>query len=291
VIDFCADVVNGTIKGFRMTARQKSGLEEYLQGIITIRKAMLESIEKAVTAAIENTGYLAVLEKEPETKEDRSSNLYELVHKAAEWTAAAEEPTMEAFLEELALRAGVDDMDASKECVKLMTIHNSKGLEFDAVYLAGLEEELFPHANSRGSEEAVEEERRLCYVGMTRARKYLYMSHAIQRYLWGTYRPMRPSRFLGEVPLKYTENAFPGYSSTSRLSTKKQVKSYDNFLSEPDEDKGIFRVGDSVLHRDFGLGEVINVSTCSLGLTYDVFFSKDNCKRTLVAKLAHLTRP
>ena len=88
-----------------------------------------------------------------------------------------------------------------------MTIHNGKGLEFDSVFVVGMEEDLFPHANSRDSHEALEEERRLCHVGMTRAKERLYLTAAESRFLWGTHRMMRPSRFLREIPKEYIERA------------------------------------------------------------------------------------
>ena len=95
--------------------------------------------------------------------------------------------------------------DMSGDRLNLMTLHNGKGLEFAVIFIVGMEEDLFPHANSRQSHEAVEEERRLCYVGMTRAKELLYLTAAETRFIWGTYRTMRPSRFLREIPKKYVE--------------------------------------------------------------------------------------
>ena len=86
-----------------------------------------------------------------------------------------------------------------------MTLHNGKGLEFDTAFLVGMEEDLFPHANSRDSYDALEEERRLCYVGMTRAKERLYLTAAETRFLWGSHRMMRPSRFLREIPREYID--------------------------------------------------------------------------------------
>jgi DNA helicase-2/ATP-dependent DNA helicase PcrA len=89
-----------------------------------------------------------------------------------------------------------------------MTLHNSKGMEFELVFLVGMEEDLLPHVNSRGDEKAIEEERRLCYVGMTRAKKHLYLCSTSSRYMWGTQRLMRPSRFLKEIPPQYLEKVY-----------------------------------------------------------------------------------
>jgi DNA helicase-2/ATP-dependent DNA helicase PcrA len=114
---------------------------------------------------------------------------------------------LERFLEELALRVPAKE-DASVPTIKMMTLHNSKGLEFSVVFFVGLEEDLLPHINSKDDSAAIEEERRLCYVGMTRAKKNLYLSAATYRYMWGTERLMRPSRFLKEIPPEYTINLF-----------------------------------------------------------------------------------
>ena len=111
--------------------------------------------------------------------------------------------SLAAFLEELALKSSIDEAPLSDDQVHLMTLHNGKGLEFHAAFLVGMEEDLFPHANSRNNYDSLEEERRLCYVGMTRAKDRLYLSAAETRYLWGSQRMMRPSRFLREIPRKY----------------------------------------------------------------------------------------
>jgi DNA helicase-2/ATP-dependent DNA helicase PcrA len=129
--------------------------------------------------------------------------LEELVSKAKEWETLSEEPSLSAFLEELSLKSTLDEVGETEDRINLMTLHNGKGLEFQAVFLVGMEEDLFPHANSKSSHEALEEERRLCYVGMTRAKEYLYFTAAETRYLWGTSRFMRPSRFLSEIPQSY----------------------------------------------------------------------------------------
>ena len=285
--DYCARVVAGENgDGVKMSAKQKKALTDYLEIIQKIRNAAsTDDLEETVKVAVEQSGYLGVLELEPDTKEDRRDNLYELQYKASEWAGQAETPSLEGFLEELTLRTSGDEVEESSDRVHLMTIHNGKGLEFDVSFVVGLEEELFPHANSRGDADALEEERRLCYVGMTRAKEKLYLTHTQARHLWGTYRTMRPSRFINEVPLQFLEEQDVN-------PRQARAKAFDDFapVSNP-ENKGLFRVGDAVFHKDFGVGEVLNVANSSLGVTYDVFFSNDNTKRTLVAKYANLTRP
>jgi len=115
---------------------------------------------------------------------------------------------LESFLEELSLKGSIDEANFLGDKVNLMTLHNGKGLEFTVAFLVGMEEDLFPHANSRNSFDALEEERRLCYVGMTRAKERLYLSAAETRFLWGQHRMMRPSRFLREIPKHYLTRIF-----------------------------------------------------------------------------------
>jgi DNA helicase II / ATP-dependent DNA helicase PcrA len=148
---------------------------------------------------VEQTGYMALLHEEPETEADRAANLGELVSVAASWQRERLTGTLAQFLEELSLRAQWDGQEV-EDRVHMMTIHSGKGLEYKAVFLVGLEEELFPHANALQTTSGIEEERRLCYVGMTRAREQLFLSAAQYRRLWGHLRAMDPSRFLREIP-------------------------------------------------------------------------------------------
>jgi DNA helicase-2/ATP-dependent DNA helicase PcrA len=191
----------------RLTSKQKESLKEYTQLIIRLRNLRKEaSLQKLVSETVRQTNYLDILREDKETFEDRKANIDELVTKAAEWELLNDSASLEGFLEELSLKSSVDDTNLSDNKIHLMTLHNGKGLEFNTVFLVGMEEDLFPHANSRESYEAVEEERRLCYVGMTRAKERLYLTAAETRFLWGVHRTMRPSRFLREIPKEYFEH-------------------------------------------------------------------------------------
>jgi len=178
-----------------------------------------------------------------------------------------------AFLEELVLKSNPDQTHEADR-LRLMTIHNGKGLEFDVAFLVGIEEEIFPHANSLGDFASLEEERRLCYVGMTRARDFLYLTASRNRFLWGSLRFMRPSRFLSEIPedllKKYHKETFSSY--------------------ELEENPTSHAIGDMVFHKDFGKGIIQKVYQTSLGLTYDVLFSDGSETRSLVAKYAKLAK-
>jgi DNA helicase-2/ATP-dependent DNA helicase PcrA len=230
-----------------------------------------------LSETIQRSRYLEFLKEDPESLEDRRGNLEELVAKAANWEDEEGSSSLISFLEELSLKSSHEEKDTTKDCVRLMTFHNGKGLEFDTVFLVGMEEDLFPHVNARENSASLEEERRLCYVGMTRARKYLYLSASKMRFLWGGPRMMRPSRFLLEIPAEYLH----AYHRTAR-TLEHDEQSFN-------EDAAPFESGDQVSHKDFGVGVVQKSYQTSLGLTYDVFFPNLKTTRSLVAKYAKLT--
>ncbi len=216
ILQMCEDALSGasTAAGLRLTAAQKKGLQEYLNIISTLKVIAKEcSLQELVKETILSTGYLGHLQIEKDTFQERKENLNALVNKAREWEMGTETPTLQGFLEELSLKSSLDEVSDQEDRISLMTIHNSKGLEFDMVFLVGLEEDLFPHVNSRDKEGALEEERRLCYVGMTRAKELLYLCDVRLRFLWGVHRMQRPSRFLFEIPGTFLERfkARPGH--------------------------------------------------------------------------------
>lgn len=208
LMDYCRTLI-GDAPPQKISSKQKEGLIGYFDVIASIQnKIANSSIAEVVKEAIRSSGYILYLKEEPESFAERIENLDALISKALEWEKEAEEPSLSLFLEELTLKSTLDDVDGVEDRVHLMTIHNGKGLEFSVTFLAGLEEDLFPHINSLGNQEAIEEERRLCYVGMTRAKQYLYLSHSSVRYLWGSERLQRPSRFLKEIPLAHMDKIF-----------------------------------------------------------------------------------
>ena len=206
ILQFCRDALEGKGKDFKLTAAQRRGLESYVTIIDELKEIAKDcSLDVLVNETIHRTEYLTHLELEKETFEERRENLNELVNKAREWVLSTENPSLQGFLEELSLKSSFDETSGGYDRINLMTIHNSKGLEFDVVFLVGLEEDLFPHASARDDEMEQEEERRLCYVGMTRAKESLYLCDVRQRFLWGVHRMQRPSRFLFEIPSEYIE--------------------------------------------------------------------------------------
>ena len=215
--------------------------------------------------------------------EDRKANIDSLIAKASDWDDKNTEGGLLQFLEDLTLITNVQEKK-DQPSIKLMSIHNSKGLEFELVFLTGLEEDIFPHINSKATQEELEEERRLCYVGMTRAKKHLYISHANARYLWGFQKPMRASRFIKEIPTKYIKrsNSFDEFYTNN-------VDEIDVAETTPSNEYE-FRVNDCVLHKAFGKGIVKKPFKTSLGVTYDVYFYESKTTKSLVAKYAKLKR-
>lgn len=201
---YCEQLIRSEESEIRLTTKQREGLNEYVTLIQSLRELCKESsLQKLVIETIRQSHYLDVLREDRESYEDRKGNLDELVTKAHEWEMMNDSNDLADFLEELTLKSSIDEADFLGDKVNLMTLHNGKGLEFSVAFIVGMEEDLFPHANSRGSFDALEEERRLCYVGMTRAKDRLYLSAAETRFIWGQYRMMRPSRFLREIPKEY----------------------------------------------------------------------------------------
>lgn len=301
LIGYCIDLVNGNPlqHPVRLSQKQKEALKSYLNIIHELREMHKGcSLKELVLASIQKTGYLEYLKGEMETFDDRKENLNSLVAKAAEWETSTAEPTLEGFLEELSLKSSLDEAESITDRVNLMTIHNGKGLEFEVVFLAGLEEDLFPHANSRDSSQALEEERRLCYVGMTRAKDYLYLCNVRQRFLWGTTRTQRPSRFLIEIPFEYIDKiTLSSLSKSSPLPRRTptqeitpEVTFIDDIDQRPFDDDDRLSPDTAVFHHEFGIGIVKQVYHGSAGLSYKILFSKDGRERNLVAKHAPLKK-
>lgn len=293
IFDFCEKLVQGD-SNLKLTTRQKEGLQEYVRIIKELREVLkTQSLSDLVKAAIEVTGYRQHLAEDKDTEGDRVENLSELLNKAIEWETSVEDPTLEAFLEELSLKSSLDEAD-DREKISLMTIHNGKGLEFAVTFLVGLEEGLFPHINSKDNPEAIEEERRLCYVGMTRAKEYLYLTHATSRAIWGTLRTQSLSRFVHEVPSEYIERLngkmATSYRSESAYSRPVQRFSASSTSRPQEEENAGMTIGDLVFHQEFGIGRIQNSYQGSLGLTYTILFSKDNAEKNIVARYAQLSR-
>ena len=212
-------------------------------------------LAEAIDHVIEASG-LADYYRADKEGADRLENLNELVNAAALFSEESEENTLDAFLAHAALEAGEHQAGAGHEALQLMTVHAAKGLEFHAVFITGLEEGLFPHEQSANEESGLEEERRLMYVAITRARRRLYLSHAQSRMLHGQTRYSLPSRFLDELPeqvlLSLNRRAEPAYPSGSSHVPAAMPRS-----PQVGNDTG-YKVGQSVAHAKFGTGIIID---------------------------------
>ena len=209
------------------------------------------ALHEQVEQALQQSGLLERLEREPAEKaQARLENLNELVSAARECIDEAEESedALTGFLAHAALESGERQADAFEDCVQLMTLHSAKGLEFPLVFLCGMEEGLFPHQMSVNDPKRLEEERRLCYVGMTRAMRQLYFCYAEQRRLHGRDNFGAPSRFITELPREYLEEV--------RLRGSVSIPLSRRHVEEPGAQA--FALGQRVNHPKFGEGVVLN---------------------------------
>ena len=255
--------VRDLFEGWRVAAREVSSVE-------------------LIGAVLDESGYRAELEAENTVEaESRLENLEELINAAREYERFDPEPTLEGFLQEQALYSDQDTLSTEGGQVALMTLHNAKGLEFDHVFVVGMEEGTFPHARSL-DEQNLEEERRLCYVGITRARETLTLSYAKLRSNWGEREYQMPSRFLSEIPETLKAGTVPGASSGRRGWGAALP-----WRSEPERAaRGTtsYRAGERVRHAKFGIGEVVEAG----GGKVVVRFGTQ--ERVFVPEIAPLTR-
>jgi len=233
-------------------------------------------VSELVERTLERSGYLEALEAERTIEaQGRLENLQELVGVAREYQETADEPSLSNFLQEISLYSDQDAIREEESRVTLMTLHNAKGLEFRAVYLLGMEEGIFPHARSI-EEQGIEEERRLAYVGMTRAKEHLTLLHASARSLWGSRGYNLPSRFLDELPASVERERLRPTSWSS----------YGAQGVAPREDVPSLSTGDSVRHGTLGEGVVTQIEP---GGVVTVRF-EDGSERRLMLDYAPLER-
>jgi DNA helicase II / ATP-dependent DNA helicase PcrA len=268
--------------------------------------ARQESVSIAIGKMLDQSGYLQDLREErSEDAESRVENLAELVSAAREYESREQEPSLGGFVDRLSLLSDVDEEQGARDArVWMMTLHSAKGLEFPVVILAGLEEGLFPHSRSSEDEEELEEERRLCYVGMTRARSRLVLTGAARRRIFGEYQSSEPSRFIDEVPADLVERKAASFSSSSAYQGNfphyefrtnpygrgRRVKEAEPTYAYEDEDQttGIaLRLGMKVRHPQFGIGTVLSVERLDDDTKLVVRFTAVG-QKTLRAKYARL---
>jgi len=222
--------------------------------------------------------------------QDRIENLAELVNAAAAFTDDEREvesgetiDPLTAFLTHAALEAGEHQAGEGQDALQLMTVHSAKGLEFDAVFLTGLEEGLFPHEQSASERDGLEEERRLAYVAITRARQRLYLSHAQTRMLHGQTRYNIPSRFLEEIPEGLMKWLTPRFSKKKEFTWSMSKKEESMAIKKPRDNGSGFRIGQNVLHPKFGAGVIVDAEGQGGDARVQVNFGKQGVKWLAVA--------
>jgi DNA helicase-2/ATP-dependent DNA helicase PcrA len=303
------------VDGRLVTARQVASLAAFrdlITGLADV--ARRESVSILLGKVLDQSGYLRDLrEDKSEESEGRIENLMELVSAAREYESREGEPTLGGFVDRLSLLSDVDkDQGQQKDPkVMMMTLHSAKGLEFPTVIMAGLEEGLFPHSRSSEDEAELEEERRLCYVGITRARKQLVLTSAARRRVFGEYQSTEPSRFIDEIPADLIER---DYSEVSSRATSWEYRpnpyarryspggghhragrggdddrvATQNFRYEEEDQTPGLRPGARVSHAQFGPGTVVSVEDLEDDQKLVVKFASVGTK-TLRARYAKLT--
>lgn len=276
-----------TIKG-----KTKEKLEEFGILIFTLVAEMDDkSVLDILEAILDRTGYLAQLEESTDPQDQaRAENIGELLSVAKDFQDTNPTGTVENFLEQVALVNDVDSFEQEESKVTLMTLHAAKGLEFPIVFLGGLEEGLFPHSRTLMNPEEIEEERRLAYVGITRAEKELYISNATTRTVFGHTSSYLPSRFIDEIPVELVDSlrakrkipddikpTVPRHMSVaSRPVTKPIIR--NEVISD-------WKVGDTAIHSKWGNGKVVNVSGEGAGMKLTIEFPTQGV-RVVMAKFA-----
>ncbi len=282
---------------FPELSRAINGINDFVSLINRLREIKSAfTLTELFDEVLERSGYEEMLVREAnEEARERLNNIYEFKSAIAAYEKenAENEPTLEGFLEEISLVADIDNLDPDADAVTLMTLHSAKGLEFPTVFLAGVEEGIFPSIASLGEDGGLEEERRLAYVGITRAKKKLYITAAKERTLYGYSQNNPPSRFIDEIPeeLLDIKEDFTDLSRFKRISNDFEIRSYrSDSYKEPVKPKysfdlssekpkaaikkESFTAGDKVSHPTFGEGRVISASPMGNDTLLEIEFTE-----------------
>lgn len=293
-----------------LSSRFVSKLDD-LAGIIfeLMNLANEAPVEDLIDRVLRDTGYLEELENERTPQaQSRIDNLHELISVAQEFAASEEENNLENFLAHVALVSDIDDTELGEDTITLMTLHSSKGLEFPVVFLVGMEEGLFPHARTLMDETEIEEERRLCYVGITRAKEKLFLSSTKMRTIYGNTVTYPPSRFLQEIPARLVktikrQERFSALENFKQVSEKysarlqKPASTFNPHSFMPQKPAAAaggtagtrFNTGDRVSHSKWGEGMVVSVKDSPDGQEVKVAFAGAGV-RSLLTKYAVLKK-
>jgi DNA helicase II / ATP-dependent DNA helicase PcrA len=306
--------IDSGLEAKRFSARAAASLGAFRDLVVSLTEmSRREPASAAIAKVLDQSGYLQDLREErSEEAEGRIENLAELVSAAREYEGREAEPSLAAFVDRLSLLSEADESEGAADArVLLMTLHAAKGLEFPVVIMTGLEEGLFPHSRSADEDGTLEEERRLCYVGMTRARRQLVLTSAGRRRVFGEYRATEPSRFLSEIPDSLVQRYdFVGYGPSygasrggprayaspygdRRPTRGPSARSEGRVYHPEDEDQSAHvsgvRLGMRVRHPQFGVGTVLGLEDHGDDVKLTVRFAAVGVKR-LLGKYARLER-
>jgi DNA helicase-2/ATP-dependent DNA helicase PcrA len=297
----------------RLAGRAQQSLRTFHDLMMKLGEiARTENVAQTITRMLDVTGYLQALREErSEEADERIDNLMELVSSAGEYQARETDAGLGGFVDRLSLLSEVDEEQGAKAArAWLMTLHAAKGLEFPTVIIAGMEEGAFPHSRAQETEADIEEERRLCYVGMTRAQRQLVLTGSARRRVFGEYQASTPSRFLDEIPAELLRHetgghglGWGGQGGGSFRSPSFSRRDGASFARRPghvreaapayryeDEDQsasGTFRIGQRVRHPQFGAGTVLSVESAGDDAKLTVRFASAGVKK-LLARFARL---
>lgn len=303
---------------FQKTSRSASKLMNFTKMIRDFQECIENGmgLNDLLQEVLDVTKYLDYLQDEPETYEDRVNNIKELSSMFIKYEEESEDANLSEFLEDVALISDIDSYNEDEDAVVLMTLHSAKGLEFPIVFIPGMEEGIFPGNQSMFSEEDLEEERRLAYVGITRAKKKLYLISSQQRMLYGQTSRNMPSRFLREIPSSVIDDQSvvarrstgfttprTAYANASRNelghSSHNKIGSYTQSSSSAhkfgqagnaaQKNNIDFKVGDTVCHKSFGTGTVLTVTPMGGDMLLEVAFDKAGTKK-MMANYARLEK-
>lgn len=282
---------------FKTAIKKLLSFSEIIQSLIKLKDTV--TIEELTGRILNDTGYMPALVMEDTTEsKTRIENLGEFISVITEFEKNEETGnTLGEFLENISLVSDIDGYDENEDSAVLMTIHSAKGLEFPIVFLSGLEEGLFPGMRSMESDDDIEEERRLCYVAITRAKEQLYITKTISRTIHGKTMPTTASRFFKEIPVEYLEDKTTLQPKVAKVmqdlgvrnasATKKEVYMTKGFgssvKSSGSTDYSKFKAGDTVEHRTFGRGEILKATPCGNDCILEIQFESIGFKRLMAA--------
>lgn len=282
---------------FKTAIKKLLSFSEIIQSLIKLKDTV--TIEELTGRILNDTGYMPALVMEDTTEsKTRIENLGEFISVITEFEKNEETGnTLGEFLENISLVSDIDGYDENEDSAVLMTIHSAKGLEFPIVFLSGLEEGLFPGMRSMESDDDIEEERRLCYVAITRAKEQLYITKTISRTIHGKTMPTTASRFFREIPVEYLEDKTTLQPKVAKVmqdlgvrnasAPKKEVYMTKGFgssvKSSGSTDYSKFKAGDAVEHRTFGRGEILKATPCGNDCILEIQFESIGFKRLMAA--------